>query len=149
MRLRASPKSCRTRRSPGIRSSSCRSILWLRTGRDFANSEFRRDHSKRSSRRCSSKAPDETPPLGIFRPMNELKDSNVGRIPFVHDVSADYTFCDIAVALGKFWIRHRIKGSAMRAKEGPAFRDWPCKRHVGASVLRSNMRPKESKYQRR
>lgn len=32
------------------------------TGRDFANSEFRHDRSKRSSRRCSSKAPDETPP---------------------------------------------------------------------------------------
>jgi hypothetical protein len=28
-------------------------------------------------------------------------------------------------------LRHRIKRSATRAKEGVAFRDWPCKRHGG------------------
>ena len=28
-------------------------------------------------------------------------------------------------------MRHRIKGSAIRTKEGVAFRDWPRKRHIG------------------
>ena len=70
-------------------------------------------------------------PLGIFRSMNELEGRHLGRIPFVHDLSTDYTFGDITVALRKPRMRHRIEGSAMRTEERVAFRDWPCKRHIG------------------
>ena len=53
----------------------------------------------------------------IFGSMNELEDRHLGRIPLVHDLSADYTLGDIAVAVRKSRIRHSIKGSAMGAKE--------------------------------
>jgi uncharacterized protein YbjT (DUF2867 family) len=70
LRLRASPRSYRTRPSPAIKSNSCRSIPWPRTSRDFANSEFRRDRSKRNSRRCLTKAHDETQPPRARRSMD-------------------------------------------------------------------------------
>ena len=38
--------------------------------------------------------------LVIVRSMNELEVRHSGRIPFVHDLSADYTPGDIAVAVG-------------------------------------------------
>jgi hypothetical protein len=38
--------------------------------------------------------------LVIVRSMNELEVRHPGRIPFVHDLSADYTPGDIAVAVG-------------------------------------------------
>src|SRR5580704_16184166 len=61
MRLPASLKSCRTRPSPAIRSSLCRSTPQPRTTcRGFACSVFRRDRSKKNSKRCSSKANEET-----------------------------------------------------------------------------------------
>ena len=55
-----------------------------------------------------------------------LKLGTLVEIPFVHDLSADYAPSDIAVALGKSRIRHSIEGSAMGAKEAPAFRDCAC-----------------------
>ena len=58
--------------------------------------------------------------------MNELEGRYLGRIPFVHDLSADYTPSDIAVAAGKSRIGHSIKGSAMGTKEARAFRDRAC-----------------------
>ena|SRR5438309_901522 len=55
MPLPVSLKSCRSHRSPAIRSSLCRSIPRpQRTGRDFAHSEFLRDRLKKNSKRCSS-----------------------------------------------------------------------------------------------
>src|SRR5712672_2693878 len=61
MHLPASLKSCRTRPSPAIRSSLCRSTPQPRTTcRGFACSAFRRDRSKKNSKRCSSKANEET-----------------------------------------------------------------------------------------
>src|ERR1700722_7435895 len=61
MYLPVSLKSCRARPSPAIRSSSCRSTPQLRTTcRGFACSAFRRDRSKKNSKRCSSKANEET-----------------------------------------------------------------------------------------
>src|SRR5215470_2302032 len=61
MYLPASLKSCRTRRSPAIRSSLCRSTPRPRaTCRGFACSAFRRDRSKKNSKRCSSQANEET-----------------------------------------------------------------------------------------
>src|SRR5260370_20192371 len=61
MHLPASLKSCRTRPSPAIRSSLCRSTPQPRTTcRGFACSAFRRDRSKKDSKRCSSKANEET-----------------------------------------------------------------------------------------
>jgi uncharacterized protein YbjT (DUF2867 family) len=51
----ASLISCRTRRSRAIRLSLCRSTRRPRTaGRDLAYSEFRRDRSKKNSKRCAS-----------------------------------------------------------------------------------------------
>ena len=51
----ASLRSCRTRRSRAIRLSLCRSTRWSRAaGRDSVHSEFRRDRSKKNSKRCSS-----------------------------------------------------------------------------------------------
>ncbi len=47
------------------------------------------------------------------------------------ELPADNTFGDIAIALRKPRMRHRIKGSAMRTTERVAFRDGPCKRHFG------------------
>src|ERR1700730_2862240 len=61
MHLPASLKSCRTRPSPVIRSSLCRSTPQPRTTcRGFARSAFRCDRSKKNSKRCSSKATEET-----------------------------------------------------------------------------------------
>src|SRR5712675_1856613 len=61
MQLPASLKSCRTPHSPAIRSSLCRSTPQPRTTcRGFACSAFRRDRSKKNSKRCSSKANEET-----------------------------------------------------------------------------------------
>src|SRR5712675_557871 len=61
MQLPASLKSCRTRPSPAIRSSLCRSTPQPRTTcRGFVCSAFRRDRSKKNSKRCSSKANEET-----------------------------------------------------------------------------------------
>src|SRR5712675_3648292 len=61
MHLPASLKSCRTPHSPAIRSSLCRSTPQPRTTcRGFACSAFRRDRSKKNSKRCSSKANEET-----------------------------------------------------------------------------------------
>src|SRR5262249_56160385 len=52
---------CRPRRSPAIRSSLCRSTPRPRTTcRGFACSAFRRDRSKKNSKRCSSQANEET-----------------------------------------------------------------------------------------
>ena len=42
----------------------------------------------------------ESGDLVIFRSMNELEGRHLGRIPFVHDLSADYTPSDIAVDVG-------------------------------------------------
>src|SRR6478672_5727812 len=57
----ASLKSCRTRLSPAIRSSLCRSTPQPRTTcRGSVCSAFRRDRSKKNSKRCSSKANEET-----------------------------------------------------------------------------------------
>jgi hypothetical protein len=66
----------------------------------------------------------------------------------VHNLSADNTFGDIAVALGKSRMRHRIKSSAMRTKEAAAFRDWPCKRHIGCLHVKASMHLKEYYFQR-
>src|ERR1700733_7503705 len=61
MHLPASLQSCRTRPSPAIRSSLCRSTPQPRTTcRGFTYSAFRRDRSKKNSKRCSSKANEET-----------------------------------------------------------------------------------------
>src|ERR1700738_3936023 len=61
MHLPASLKSCRTRPSPAIRSSLCRSTPRPRTNcRGFVCSAFHRDRSKKNSKRCSSKANEET-----------------------------------------------------------------------------------------
>src|SRR5882757_5405073 len=61
MHLPASLKSCRTRLSPAIRSSLCRSTPQPPTTcRGFVCSAFRRDRSKKNSKRCSSKANEET-----------------------------------------------------------------------------------------
>src|SRR6267378_7991596 len=61
MHLPGSLKSCRTRPSPAIRSSLCRSTPQPRTTcRGFVCSAFRRDRSKKNSKRCSSKANEET-----------------------------------------------------------------------------------------
>src|ERR1700745_1869499 len=55
MPLPVSLKSCRSRPSPAIRSSLCRSTPRpRRTGRDFAHSEFLRDRLKKNSKQCSS-----------------------------------------------------------------------------------------------
>jgi hypothetical protein len=57
----ASLKNYRTRPSPAIRSSLCRSTPQPRTTcRGFTRSVFRRDHSKKNSKRCSSKANEES-----------------------------------------------------------------------------------------
>src|SRR5262245_20422977 len=57
MPLPVSLKSCRSHRSPAIRSSLCRSTPWpQRTGLDFAHSEFLRDRLKKNSKQCSSLA---------------------------------------------------------------------------------------------
>jgi hypothetical protein len=65
----------------------------------------------------------------IIRPMNELEEWNVGRIPPVHDLRADHTFRCLAFALDNLRTRYRIKSSAMRAEEGVAFRNWSDVRH--------------------
>jgi hypothetical protein len=45
-------------------------------------------------------------------------------------------------------MRHRIKSSAMRTKEAAAFRDWPCKRHIGCLHVKASMHLKEYYFQR-
>jgi hypothetical protein len=61
MHLPTSLKSCRARPSPAIRSSLCRSTPQPRTTcRGFVCSAFRRDRSKKNSKRCSNKANEET-----------------------------------------------------------------------------------------
>src|SRR2546427_11716516 len=69
-----------------------------------------------------------------FRPLNRLVDRSFGRIPPVHDLQANDAFCDVAFALGKPRMAHRIKCSAVGTKEGLALGNWPCERHGSASV---------------
>src|SRR5262245_4918200 len=74
------------------------------------------------------------PRSSIFRPLDKLVDRSFRRIPPVHGLQANDAFCDVAFALGKARIRHRIKCAAVGTKEGPALGNWPCERHGSASV---------------
>jgi len=66
---------------------------------------------------------------GVLRPLNELVNRNLRRIPIIHDAQADHAFCVTSVTPGKPRLRHRIKCSAVGTKEGAAFWTWACQRH--------------------
>src|SRR6266436_10106671 len=70
----------------------------------------------------------------IFRRLDELVDRSFRRIPPVHGLQANDAFCGVASALGTPRMRHRIKCSAVGAKEGLALGNWPCERHGSASL---------------
>src|SRR5215470_15366366 len=74
------------------------------------------------------------PQSSIFRPLDKLVDRSFRRIRPVHDLQANDAFCDVAFALGKPRMRHRIKCSAVGTKEGFALGNWPCERHASASL---------------
>src|SRR5215510_11331380 len=89
------------------------------------------------------------PRSSIFRPLDKLVDWSFRRIPPVHGLQANDAFCDVAFALGKARIRHRIKCAAVGTKEGPALGNWPCERHGSASVdTGATMRLERDKFQR-
>src|SRR5215470_4487607 len=88
------------------------------------------------------------PQSSIFRPLDKLVDRSFRRIPPVHGLQANDAFCDVAFALGKARIRHRIKCSAVGTKEGLALGNWPCERHASASVdLGATMRLGRDNFQ--
>src|SRR5262245_1113660 len=74
------------------------------------------------------------PRSSIFRPLDKLVARSFCGIPPVHGLQANDAFCDIAFALGKARMRHRIKCSAVGTKEALALGNWPCERHGSASI---------------